>query len=308
MTNTFKPGDKVRRTRPHMAAGAHAPTGYEFTVGTVGHNTLYEVGQSEFGHNVGNVELVEPARAFKVGDIVKLTGSGWGARAGLRPAVGSEHEIIEVQSDGATGKINVGKRAGERDYWFVYATKDPNWGGRWGAEIITPEPDATGYPVGTARAEKAVPETADIKAEFAGGDTAKLALFNRWYERELEEAREESARMAFVNGRREGFKAGWDQRGELEAADLAVWERELLGLNPAPKPVVVQSAREFVEALPVGTRIRTSVERGSTEYVRVPDGILVTKESPDQPRGDFGEVYSLPRQVSTIPNFYEIIE
>lgn len=303
MTNTFKPGDKVRRTRPHMSGLEAYGPGFEFIVDKVTHNTLWAKGDTTYGHNVGNVELVEPARTFKVGDIVKLTGSGWDSRSGFRPASGSEHEIIEVQS-GNTGKINVAKRAGERDIWFVYATDDPTWGGRWGAEIITPEPDATGYPVGTARAEKAVPETLDIKAEFAGGDTAKLALFNRWYERELAEAYEDGSTMAFVSGRREGFKAGWDQRGELEAADLADWERELLGLNPAPKPVVVQSAREFVEALPVGTRIR-SLEKGS-EYTRIPDGIITTKVGGAE-YVTVGRVFAI-RNVPARANFYEIIE
>lgn len=307
MTNTFKPGDKVRRTRPHMSGLEAYGTGFEFIVDKVTHNTLWAKGDTTFGHSVANVELVVPVRAFKVGDIVKLTGSGWSC--GLPPKAGRTVEILETFGSGTAweyGKIDVGTN-GDHDVWYAYPAGSKYYA-EWGAEIVTPEPDATGYPVGTARAEKAVPETLDIKAEFAGGDTAKLALFNRWYERELEEAREDASTMAFVNGRREGFKAGWDQRGELEAADLADRERELLGLNPAPKPVVVPSARDFVDALPVGTRIRTSVERGSTEYVRVPDGILVTKESPDQPRGDFGEVYSLPRQVSSIPNFYEIIE
>ncbi|MEN6343811.1 MAG: hypothetical protein ABFE16_00805 [Armatimonadia bacterium] len=299
MTNTFKPGDKVRRTRPHMnGLEAYGP-GFEFIVDRVTHNTLWAKGDSTYGHNVANVELVTPARAFKVGDIVKLTGIKWGD--GFPPSAGTTHEIIEVFG-GSHAKIDTGT-PGNSDVWYVYPAGDRYYA-EWGAEIVTPESDATGYPVGTPRAEKAVPETADIKAEFAGGDPAKLALFNRWYERELEEAREDASTMAFVNGRREGFKAGWDQRGELEAADLADWERELLGLNPAPKPVVVQSARDFVDALPVGTRIR-SLEAGS-EYTRIPDGLIATKVG----GGSYfrvGHVFAI-RNVTARANFYEIIE
>lgn len=294
MTNTFKPGDRVRRTRPHL--GSHKyPAGYEFTVSKVTNNTLWEEGEGTYGHNVGNVELV--AAALKVGDKVRLTGSRW--RGDHIPARGDIVTIEAVENNQGVFRQN-GKGWAWRTVLNDSAT-ETGYAGDWGADLVTT--DSTGYVEGTPRAEKAVPETLDVKAAYAGGDPAKLAEFNRWYERELLEANAEGQEDGF----RRGHSAGWKQRGELEAADLADWERELLGLNPRPEPVVVPSCRKFVKGLPVGTRFRGTVS--GAEYVRTSRGIIVTKPVND-PRWSYAELgaeYTLDA-ISRSANTYEVIE
>lgn len=221
---TFKTGDRVQRKLDRPASAytvGHEP----FVVQGVRRWDGWVIDQYGMAHDLDNVEaapepladwgreLLEGPREFQVGDTVRLTGKSWGGY-GRNPRGGDEVQITDVIDGYArVGSGYIAYREGQK-------TRGSDTFESWGAELVQaytePEDDATGYPPGTPRAAKNIPETSQIKgnirannAEHGYDPAAELAEFNRWYERELNEAREEGRAEGYAQGADEGHTEGY---------------------------------------------------------------------------------------------------
>ncbi len=230
--NTFKVGDRVRRVRDYFGWGDsnRVKIGEEFTVAGISHNKgLYLEGKDpRYDYSPGAFELIEEPepepepREFQVGDVVRLRGRNWNHgqtdRFRTPPEDGSIHTVVkvaryaEIVVDGAK--------------WEIVPAHHSQYGS-YGADLVTI--DSTGYVEGTPRSEKAVPTTEQIKHDFAEGDPKTLAMFNRWYERELTEAREEGRLEGYMEGSDEGHALGY--LAGLNAAAQGIVDNLLRGVR-----------------------------------------------------------------------------